>query len=269
MSDTPDQKSFFRGLLAALIVVVFTQGWFWYAQNRSAEKALYDIKTEIRENASLINSLKQAVSTLTTPSEADWLHAKHMLDKLSRAAYERSRPSFDNNTSKFHIWISDYYNELNEAQSQTDNAYEQTEYMLRQEEKFEKERDAQYQQLLNLALSGPANEKTAALSRIIKKQSDVLANAAMKTSKFREETSQGGLKVLLGIVKVVEPASTGADASTDGLIAQNRMDRVLLEGFLFLMPILIFAAIIPGSKPETPAPPSNPANDSPETSSNG
>jgi hypothetical protein len=262
MADSPDMKSFLRGLFAALLVVVFTQGWLWYGQNSGAEMAIYDIKTEIRENASLIDSLNRAVSGKSTLNEADWLHTKHILEKLSRAAYERSRPSFDNKSSRFHISISNYYGRLVELESQADNAYEQTEYMLRQEERFEKEQDAEYQQLLNLALSGPASEKTAALSNLMKKKVDVLSSAVAQSRKFREGTSQGGLKVLLSELKVVELTSVAAEASTDGLIAQNHMDRILLVGFLFLMPSLILFAIIPASKSGIPRAPVKSTNDS-------
>ena len=269
MADSPDLKSFFRGLLAALLVVIFTQAWFWYAQNRSAEKAIYDIKTEIRENALLVDFLKQGISAKDTPSEADWLRAKRILDKFSRAAYERSRPSFDKSSYNFHKRISDYYTHLSELQSRADNAYEQTEYMLRQEEKFERDGDAQFQQLTNLALSTSSSDKTAPIFKLLRKRSDLLSKAATQTRQFQEKNSQDGLKLLLGELKVVELASESAEASTDGLIAENHMDRILLVGFLFLMPLLILFGIIPPSKSGKRGPLGKASIGSPETGSKG
>jgi hypothetical protein len=269
MTDSSDAKSFFRGLLAAVLVVVFTQTWFWYDQNRSSEKAIYDVKTEIRENGLLLGFLKEGVSTKDALSEADGLRVKRILDKLSRAAYERSRASFDKSSHNFYNGISDYYTHLGELQSRADDIYEQTEYLLRQGEKFEKERDAQVQQLTNLVLGAPRSEKTAPIFRLLKKRTDLMSKAAADTQSFLLKSSQTGLQLLLSELKVAELAGESADASTDGLLAENHMSRVLLVGFLFLMPLLILLAIVPSSASRTTGMTGKSSNNSTEAGSEG
>jgi len=245
MADSPDPKSFFRGLLSAALIVFFTQAWLWYTENRSSEKALFDIKTELRENALLIGNIRQEMSNNERPTDADWLHAKRISDKLSRAAYERSRPSFDHSSS-FHNTISDYYFHLTELQSRADDLYEKFESVSRQEEKYLKERDEQVQQLTNLALSTPSNQRDAAIFKLLEKRLNLTVKAVTQTAHFREQISEGGLKLFLNQVNLVELAGKGADASTDGLIAENHMHRILLMGILFLMPLVVFfAAILP------------------------
>jgi hypothetical protein len=243
MADFTEQKSFFRGLMAAVLVVIFTQAWLWYGQNRSSEKAIYDIKTEINENILLVDLLKQGMSGQRTPDEPDWHHAKNISDKLSRAAYERSRSSLDDRQPIIHTLISKYYSQVGDLQSRTDESYERLEYMLRQEEKLERFQDTEYHQLISVALSAPSTDRTA-LFKIMKKRSDLIFKAVTQVQNSQEVISQGGLKVFLADIKAVEETGHGADVATDALILKNKLNRILLVGVLFLMPMAILCVIL-------------------------
>jgi len=248
MSNNHDKRSFFRGLLGALVVVVFTQAWLWYAQNLSSEKAICDIKAEINENTALLDSLKQQLSSRSVPTEADWVRINHTLDKLSRAAYERSRPSFDNGSSNYHSSISHYYSDLRQLQGQADDAYEQTQQQSRYEERFEKQQDLAFQQMVSLTLSSTPNERTTSLFDFLSKKSDLLKKASTSASNFQKETSRDGAKLVLLSLKIVDSATAGAGAATDGLTAENQQTRILIIGFLFLMPFCVWWAVSPWSE---------------------
>jgi len=245
---TTNRAGFFRGLLSAVIVVVFSQVWVWYDKNEKSEQAAFDLQTELIQNRAFIEMVREELSPNRAITQVAWLRSRRVAEQTSRSAFERSRLYLTYDRDSFAQAIAEYYTELLKFHSLVDSNLLALNDDREQAEEKQRLIETSTQQIMTLAFNKDKVSDQKLLRNLannIAVQIGLLAKIKELIEKDYQESSKFGGKQIGLEIQMLLSHDKSASAVLDALRAACRAQRIYLRCLVVALLLTLVALTAP------------------------